>query len=366
MGILEEITPVDFRNLENAAITTVPGINLILGANGQGKTNLIEAIHFICYLRSFRGSGTQNLSRWQRDNFALHARFNDRGISQQVSIKFGQTTQLTIAGAAVGRASDYINNFLSVAFVPQDLRVVQGTGVDRRRFIDLITALIHPEYIFLLNDYSHSLKSRNILLRQYPPDNESLTAFDGLLTRKSAAIALRRYQVCQQINRQLAETDYRIVDHHRIILDYQFSCAAEIKKINEDHLAIAYARTLKDNEDSDRRNGYTQSGPQREDFAIVMDDVSLRFYGSQGQCRLAMLALKFAIGQLLVNSKNRECIIYLVDDVLNELDARRQEIFLEILRLAPQAFVTCTDRHWIERLQPAAVFSVEDGSFQRE
>lgn len=318
-----------------------------MGENGQGKTNILEAVYYLSLLRSFRTSQVNNLKQWKKDAFYLSAECHTTKKQKiQLSVSYGSQRRLTINGVAVQRASDFINHFICARFIPEDLEIIKGAAFLRRRFLDIAISQLSSAYLRALQNYSEALKNRNIMLKQpgkYPLS--TLTAYDYIIVKQGVTIELARRELVGKLNQALLKQSALFFQNKKILsVKFLTGISTLLKDFSADggELSELYQQTLQKNLDRDCREGNTRYGPHRSEMHFLVDDNSLAFYGSEGECRVAALALRFACLDVLQQELGRADVTLIVDDVLGELDQERRAAFLQQLDLAGQVIIAGT------------------------
>ncbi|MFT5127878.1 MAG: DNA replication and repair protein RecF [Rhodothermales bacterium] len=352
MAILSEIRLHDFRNYERLRLPLTPGITVLLGDNGQGKTSILEAIYFLSLLRSFRTHKPRHLSRWGQGEFTLHGVLQAENHEQRLAVRHGGDSRvLRHNGEPVARASDFIRQFFCVAFVPDDLGLMQGAGSERRRFLDIQLCQLCPSYLAAAQNYAKALKSRNSLLRREHSDTRAIAAFDSVLVPYGQQIIQRRDEYAAALSGEVGRlAPQMFAESCELRIRYRPSAKSE-----------ALADALEQHRDRDIQRRQTQVGPHRDELVITLDGKSLSHFGSEGQCRLAALVLKMAAARLLSAADGDQPTMLLVDDVIGELDDGRRDAFFAALRPASQVCFACTSADVAESLAPATIIDVREG-----
>jgi DNA replication and repair protein RecF len=349
---LSEIRLHDFRNYERLRLPLKPGFTVLLGDNGQGKTSLLEAIYFLSLLRSFRTHSVRHLCRWGQSEFTLYGILAGDGHEQALAVRHsGESRVLRHNNEPLSRASDFIRQFFCVAFVPDDLALMQGAGSERRRFLDIQLCQLCPNYLAAAQNYGKALKSRNRILRGEHPDRRAIAAFESVLVPPGEQLIALRAEYAERLSDEVSKLAPQM---------FAESCELHIR-YRASAKAGALAESLAQYRERDIQRRQTQVGPHRDELLVTLDGKSLAHYGSEGQCRLAALVLKMAAARLLTASEGEQPTILLVDDVIGELDAGRREAFFAALRPATQVCFACTSEDVAASLAPATVVEVRDG-----
>lgn len=360
----------NFRNLAAGALEPSESINVIYGSNAQGKTNLLEAIWLFTGGHSFRGAKDQALPTLidgkNAERAALSMSLFTEGREQTLKLLFNNGRRASVInGVEKKTGSALIGKFCAVIFSPEHLLLVKEGPARRRAFIDGALCQSKPVFVRLLNHYNKALLQRNALLKdilRHPELEDTLDIWDERLIQFGTAVMLERIAFCRALKPR-AEEIYRGIakDKEEIRLSYAPFDGAE----REEALAALFFTALKHARRSDIRMGYTSVGPHRDDLEIEIDGLSARVYGSQGQQRSIVLALKLAEADILFQ-KTGERPVILLDDVMSELDESRRDYLLNHL-LGRQVFITCCDPETVrlmeqgEKTAQACGFHMENG-----
>lgn len=370
MAILSRLRLYQFRNYARAEAQFEPGVNLIVGENGQGKTNLLEAIFYLSLLRSFRSGQVRSLRQWERDAFALEAMLGDASSGrhcQTLSVSYGERRSLQIDGAPVTRASEFINQLMCIVMGPEDIHLVKGAAGVRRRFMDIFLTQWAPGYLAHLQRYVQALRSRNAMLRHPTKYGASvLQSYELLLVQHGAALTEARSRFCSFLSKAARNVFTRLSgEDGQLGIQYASSVwRVETTDLAPGETAERMSELLLQSRDRDRREGRTTYGPHRDDLTLLLDDRSLAEFGSQGQCRLASIAIRLGSGELLLSRSGEPAdVVYLVDDVTGELDQSRNAAFLADVMRGRQVFLAATHTPEGLPVQPASVHRVASGAF---
>lgn len=362
---VDRLTCTQFRNLEPLDLSFAPGVNLFVGENGQGKTNVLEAIQFFKFGRSFRAGRDTELIRFG-DAFcrAEVTSTLDAGDRETfaASIERGGAKTIKIDGKEIGRLSELVGRFPCVLFGPDDLRLVSGAPAERRRFIDMTGSMTAPGYIETARDYRRILQQRNAALKARAGERELATWNERLIAAGSALVERRRALV-DDIAREVAAHAVELrARGGSFELSYESSLLTGVGSSGDGTPTVAdvFAAKLAALADEERRRATTLAGPHRDDVILRLDGTDLRAYGSQGQKRLFAVLLKLAELSYLEGQLGETCVL-LLDDVFSEFDrdiTNRLQLLLDGKR---QVFVTSpVDLEWA-RSENARVYGVHTG-----
>lgn len=361
----------NFRNYRSADLDLNKGLNIFVGDNAQGKTNLLEAIYVLSLSKSYRTSREAELIRHGADAAIIRAQVEKlAAVDLTVQVSHTEKKRLLVNQKST-TANSFMGRLNTVLFIPDSLQLVKGSPGDRRRFLDVQICQIDPVYRNNLLKYQRVVRQRNSLLKR-AWDNRSvlaqLPAWDNQLADLGTKIILRRQDIVQALQYHSRGAHERISDEREELdLIYQpcFETEESIapgRQYTCSEVEEALRRELKEIRTEEIRRGYTLVGPQRDDLVFRINDQDLKKYGSQGQQRTAVLAYILAELELMY-AETGEYPVVLLDDVMSELDRTRQMLLLSILNQKAQTIVTTTDldSFTAETKQRASVFSIEQG-----
>lgn len=344
---ISQIKVQDYRNIRALEFSPAPELTVICGQNGQGKTNLLEAVWLMTGSKSFRGSKDAELIREDAPFALMEGDVSGFGKDSHIRIAIAPATApqrrgrtASVNGVDYGRATNLAGVFTAVVFDPGHLSLVKGSPEGRRRFLDAALCQLYPGYLALLRRYTRQVTQKNALLKQYERTagaRELLDVFDAALAELGEAVSARRQQYLAMIREEICAT-YRDISSQRENLAVEYRPSFGEEGLLE---AIRASRA------KDLAAGFCTAGPHREDFSILLDGREAKVYASQGQQRSAVLALKLAeaAGAQKVTGEHP---VMLLDDVLSELDETRQAYLLSRMEHR-QTIVTACDAATFER-----------------
>ncbi len=367
--IIHSLKLRNFRNYEEIEILPHPGVNILFGQNGSGKTNLLEAIHYCALGRSHRTSQDKEVVLKGADMAAVGVQLQKTGTRMDVQVKLTpndvRKKSVYVDRKRAGRLSDLMGHVQCVIFSPEDLMLVKEGPSIRRRYLDMMLSQLSTAYFTALQQYQKALDQRNALLREAKKgarlDAAMMDAFEEAMAGQCAVvIPLRRKMVSHTAF--IAGEKYESIsgrENEQFHMAYK-CCVPE----NED--VAAYAReTLRDSRQEDVFRGSTGFGIHREDIVLTLKGRDMKVFASQGQIRTAALSMKLA--QLEVfRGETGEAPILLLDDVMSELDMTRRTRLLEEIS-GVQTFITCTDESDLEGCRERRSYQVwmDDAGFGR-
>ena len=347
----------DFRGYQQVLLSPPEGVTVLVGENGAGKTNLLEAVHLCCLGRSHRTANDKEMIRRGQETAAVQLTVERKDGRHEVGVRLFENARrkkiVYVNGKTAARMGELMGHATCVIFSPEDLALVKDGPQVRRRFLDMLLSQQQRAYFYALQTYMSALKQRNALLKI--GDLRQLPAWDEQLANAAAPLVRLRREACDRLHDRAA-THYRYIggrDEEGFGLRYR-GALAESGDPARDML-----RGLSASREEDTRRQTTCFGPHRDELELTLCGEPLKAFGSQGQMRTAALSMKLAAFDLLEASQGEPPLL-LLDDVLSELDPdRRRRLIARIGRA--QALLTCTDENDFIGARPACVLRVEDG-----
>ena len=359
---LRALRLVNFRNYPDDTVILAPGLNVIVGDNAQGKTNLLEAISFAVTGSSPRTPNDSEVVRWGQDFTRTEARVSlDGGTSERaVAVGYapGQKKRPTVDGAPAPSLTNYSAGgagVRAVTFFPDDIRVVKGAPADRREFLDLLLSSLRPSYARASIEYAKAVQQRNQLLKRIRDgfsSERTLATWDRKVVELGETVLKGREAAITPLESYFGASLRALYGPEKAAIRYSYSAPLD-----------EYAEALRGARSADIERGTTSVGPHRDDFEVLLGGVNLTTFGSQGQQRLATLALKFAARDH-VRDETGEDPILLYDDVMSELDERRREYLAGYFLESTQAVITTTNLDYFDEeiLERSRVVRISGGA----
>lgn len=324
-----ELKAENFRNIENEKIEFSKDTNLIWGDNAEGKTNVIEAIYYFAHSKSFRSAADRDLVSFGKDEARLTAIFEDGGRNCRYDVVIPRVGKRTFYynKIKISKMSEFFGNFRAVLFVPEHLRIIKNGPGERRALLDAPLCQLRKAYISDLYRYSKLASEKNALLRDYKgteSENVMLDVYDENIIKSSARISAVRREYAKELFER-AERHLFDMSGDKLTYEYKMSGLTSDKdpeKFYESLIPAARKRDIVYHS--------MTAGAGRDEIEISVNGTNLKQYGSQGQQRSVIVALKLAEGEL-AEEKTGGAPIYLFDDILSELDAHRREYIMSKL-----------------------------------
>jgi DNA replication and repair protein RecF len=356
----------NYRNYSLQNLTFSPHYNFIIGDNGQGKTNLIEAIYILGMAKSFRISTDKDLVKKGENFFYVKGLYHVNGSDEKDILELGYDKTRKNAkhnGQVQKRLSDFVGNLKTIVFLNQDIELILGSASNRRRYMDMVISLSDKAYLDILQNYNKVLKNRNRYLKE---EKTIFNLYDEQLIRYGSELISKRLHFFDD-TKDYARSIFSSInpDITDFNLQYKPNLGRNIRddKPDIDEIKTFYEKALEKNRQRDTVNKTTVTGPHRDDFNIKNGREMFKKFASQGQTRVGALTLKM-IAMKHIELASGQKVIMLLDDILLDLDVVKKDLFLELVK-DHQCFFTSTDPSGIGSINQAPksnkIFSVKNG-----
>jgi DNA replication and repair protein RecF len=399
---LTRLSLTNFRTFSRLDLDIPREILLLVGGNAQGKTTLLEAIYFLSTFTSFHASSDRQLINFTLPENTLTVgrivgEFSRRGSDHKLEVRlirepngFNGGTRFrkeVLIDGVKRKINQVVGQFNAVIFLPQMARIIEEGPSERRRYLDMVISQVSPRYVQHLSDYSSTLTQRNALLKQLAErggDPDQLGVWDGMLARHGAFIMKERIQAIRELEDEAKRLHYDLTDGKEVLrLDYQpafdplsatngqmalpVSSVADRSGLDLKEIEDGMLTALKKLQREEIARGVTTIGPHRDELRFLSNQVDLGDYGSRGQSRTTLLALKLAEVNWL-KQRTGEWPVLLLDEIMSELDVRRRSDLLASLSECDQAILTSTDLTMFEEsfVQTHHIWRVEGGMVMPE
>ncbi len=358
--IVESIELRDYRNYETLRLKLSPGTNIFFGDNAQGKSNLLEAIFMASTSKSYRMSQDRDLIRFGTEEAHIKMSIRRRGVPSRIDmhLKKNRSKGIAIDEIPIRRASELFGLVNVVCFSPEDLGLIKEGPALRRRFLDMELCQLDKIYLYNLSRYNRTINQRNKLLKDIalrPQLQDTLSVWDEELVTYGTKLMELRAAFIAQLGEIISPIHERLTGgREQLRISYEMHTAPE-----------NYRDTLLRLRESELKQRITLAGPHKDDIRFSVDERDIRKFGSQGQQRTAALALKLSEIEIVKKLIHDQPIL-LLDDVLSELDSKRQTYLLEMLDQT-QNIITCTglDDFVSNRFHIDELFRVVQGTVHR-
>jgi len=359
--IIKSLELSNFRNYNSLTLFFDKGTNILYGNNAQGKTNILEAIFLSATTKSHKGSKDKDMIHFNEEEAHIRTFLERENVEYKVDMHLRnlKSKGIAINGQKIKKAAELLGLLNVVFFSPEDLSIIKNGPSERRKFVDMELCQLDKFYLYNLNNYNKIVNQRNKLLKDLylnPQLQDTLHIWDSQLVSFGKKIIERRILFVEQLNSI-------IYDIHKKLSGGK----EELKIIYEPDVEIKFFEDkCRSNREKDIKLKQTCTGPHRDDFCFMVNDIDIRKFGSQGQQRTAALSLKLAEIEL-VKKITKDSPLLLLDDVLSELDSNRQNYLLNSIGDI-QTIITCTglDDFINNRFEINKIFKVTDGCVESE
>jgi DNA replication and repair protein RecF len=328
-----------FRSYGRARIEPSADVNVFVGPNGSGKTNLLEAVAYLSRAKSFRGAPDELLIGRGSGEAVIRAEVSRKDGTSRIEVSIGPTRKVLVNGRRPSRFSDLLDHLRVSTFLPDDLDIVKRGPSYRRDFLDDTTAQLWPGFAGDLKDFDRALRQRNALLKSYRPDRFTLQVWDDRLSQVGARLMERRARGARLLLDHVEDVYRRISGTaSRIELDYQSEWGGSLEEVEMEELRTRLKESLERRHRADLERRQTSVGPHRDDPVLLLDGLPARLAASQGEQRSLVLSLRLAAHEAVTEAVGQMPIL-LLDDVFSELDASRT-VALAAALPSTQTFIT--------------------------
>lgn len=368
--VLNNITLINFRNYEKVSVDFSKNINILIGDNAQGKTNILEAIYVLAITKSHRSLNDINLINDTKEFCKLKGKIKANGISRNLEFFLSsKEKRVSINNKQIRRLTDYISNINIILFTPDDLELIKGSPSNRRKFLNIEIGQLDNNYLNILNDYNKLLKTRNEYLKVNNKNKKLNINYLNVLTDKMIEKAIyiyqKRFEFIENLNKYVESIYYDVTKNGKLKVKYINNL--NIDKFDKDKIVNIMKEKFNQNLEKEKILGLTLFGPHKDDMMFKLDGNDIKIYGSQGQQRSCILAIKLSEINIFKDKKG-EAPIVLLDDVFSELDDLKKNNLIKYLNDDIQIVITTTDLNQIkdELLDEAFIYKVTNGNIERQ
>ncbi|WP_326911283.1 DNA replication/repair protein RecF [Sedimentibacter sp. MB31-C6] len=336
----------DYRNLKEVNIDLDSVLNIFIGDNGQGKTNLLESIYLCSIGRTFRLNKESELINFEENKSLVELSLikNNYKINIELILEKNKRKQVFINKVKLDKTSEMIGILNNVIFTPDDMKIIKGSPVERRKFINIDISQIKPKYKYLLAKYKKIITERNIILKNYctKPDNKDIiNIWNDYLINIGTEIIYYRNEYINNLKKFTIDI-YSDISGNKEKLDINYICnIGNVNDMDKSDIKDLFRKKISSNFQQELQKCTTLYGPNKDDLSIKINGKECKYFGSQGQQRSAILAVKLAEIEIIKNEIG-EYPILLLDDVLSELDSKRKGYLLNYIKNI-QTVITTTD-----------------------
>lgn len=363
--IIRKLSLVNFRNYKKISINLDKKINIFIGNNAQGKTNILESIYFLALTKSYR-TGDVNLINKNSEMTRVKGEIKNNSIYKSMSIELSKGKKIVkINNNEVKKISDYITNLNVILVSPEDINILQGTPAERRNFLNIELSQISKNYIKKYNEFNRILKIRNNYLKMlYKSSNTDMRYLDSVtenLIEREIDIYQERKRFIDLINERVSKIyeDISSIKNFKVI----YETNVDLEDFSNDKIKENLLRKYQSNLKKEIENGMTLYGPHRDDLTFLIGNDDIKIYGSQGQQKVAIIALKLSEIEIFKEITSTYPII-LLDDIFSELDIKNRNKLINYINKDIQVIITSNDTRGVNKkfLDNSKIFKVINGN----
>jgi len=359
----------NYRNYNNLEIDFDKNLNIIIGNNAAGKTNILESIYVLAITKSHITKKDKSMIKLGEIFANITGNINYKDSKKKLSINLNEEGKIVkINNKEIKRISEYISKLNIIIFSPDDLKLIKDNASYRRRFLNIEISQINKNYLKEVNDYNNLLKNRNNILKKMKENNYSdeiyLDVLNNKLSELCAFIYLKRKDYIDKINKKISSIYNYLTGNNSLKLKYLTNFTEETE--NYEEIKNNFLKKLQKNLNKEIMYGMTLYGIHRDDFLFCLNDKSLIMYGSQGQQRCSVLSLKLSEVEIF-REITKEAPILLLDDIFSEIDNNKKNKLLTYINNDIQTIITTTDLNKIQKKikDVAKIFVIEDGNIKK-
>ena len=363
--ILRKVKLINFRNYKKLSLNLDKKINIFIGDNAQGKTNILESIYFLALTKYYR-TVDQNLIRKEAVADKVNGEIKDNSIYRSMSVEISKDTKIVrINNNEVKKISDYITNLNVILISPEDISIIQGTPAERRNFLNIELSQLSRNYIKKYNEFNKLLKIRNnylkMLYKSSNPDRRYLDSVTDNLIEREVDIYKERKMFIDKINERITQIFENITGKKNFKVKYETN--VEFSEFTDKCISDTLKERYNRNYMKEVENGMTLYGPHRDDLSFTLDNDDIKLYGSQGQQKVATIALKLSEIDIFKEVKDSYPII-LLDDIFSELDTKSRNKLIGYINRDIQVVITSNDTKGLNKkfLDIAKISKVVNGN----
>ncbi len=358
--IIKNINLENFRNFRQQNVSLSDGINVFYGNNAQGKTNLIEAVFTASMGKSFRFCHDKDIILFGAEKAVIDVEYYSNNMINNNTVILSKSDRkiMKANGVLIKKRMDFIGKLNVILFTPQELEIIKEGPYYRRKFIDVCAGQLRSKYLFALSNYTKVVEQKNKLLKE--GDFSTISVWNERMAEYGSLVLWYRISLFKKIKEMIkpvyAEiTDYKEELSGAYIKSFKFDDDLSVKEIKN-----VFLNSLYEKEKEEKESGVSLIGPHRDDIIFYINGKNAKLFGSQGQQRSIVLALKLVQSDLFYEETG-EYPVLLLDDIASELDIIRRRYLFDKIK-GKQVILTCTDAEKIENSQYAVYYNVKNGS----
>jgi len=367
--IVKSIKLKNFRNFSDLNIDLNNVLNIFIGDNGQGKTNLLESIYLCSIGKTFKLNSENDLIKFNQNSFEVEIVINKTNskLDKTINIAYSKNKKrvVKINGVKLEKNSEIIGYLNNVIFTPDDLKIIKGSPIERRRFINIDISQIKPKYKYLLRNYKKVITGRNNILKDLNNNSNKdiLSIWNDYLIDIGSEIIFYRKEYIKSL-KEYAALIYSNISDNKEKFELSYKCdIGNVENLTKDEIKEIFKEKINKNIDNEIFRKNSLYGPHKDDIIVKINNKDFKYFGSQGQQRSAVLAIKLAEIEIIKNEIG-EYPVLLLDDVLSELDNKRKSFLINYIKNI-QTIITSTDDNDLKDLvknNSKKIFHINEGN----
>lgn len=344
--IVKNLKIKNYRNLKEETIDLNEDLNIFVGDNGQGKTNLLESVYLCSIGRTFRLNSENDLINFNENKSSVEILLNrdNKNITVELTLERNKRKLVKINGVKLDKTGEMIGVLNNVIFTPDDMKIIKDSPIERRKFINIDISQIKPKYKYLLNQYKKIISQRNIILKNYytnPGNKDIINIWNDYLVNIGSEIIFYRNEYVNNLKKHAIRI-YSDLSGGKEVLDISYKCnVGNIYNMDKNEIKKIFNDKICNNIENEIQKCTSLYGPHKDDLSIKINNKESKYFGSQGQQRCAILSLKLAEIEIIKDEVG-EYPVLLLDDVFSELDSTRKGYLIKYIK-GIQTIVTTTD-----------------------
>lgn len=367
--VIKSLNLLNFRNYSQLNLDFNSKMNIIIGKNAAGKTNILESVCVLALTKTYKNGVEPNLISFGKEKCRLRAKVKHDKVLKNLEVSIEKENKvLKINKTKIKKIGEYISNLNVIIFTPDDLDIIKGSPSIRRNLLNIELSQISIKYLNTYNEYNKLLKMRNeylkLLLTSSIADSSYLDVITEKLIEKAIIIYLERRKYIDFINQYIDTIYSKITSESGIYIQYETNI--EFEDFNRDTIRKKMKFIFKKNYKKELNYGMTLFGPHRDDFIFSFNNKDLKYFGSQGQQKISILSFKLAEIEIFKKYNNTSPVL-LLDDIFSELDIAKRNRLLEYVNHDIQSIITTTDIKNIRKkyLIDASIYEIKNGKIER-
>lgn len=366
--IIKDIKIINYRNFKEETLQLHNSLNIFIGDNGNGKTNLLESIYLSSIGRTFRLNSENEIIKFleERSSVFITLCKNNRNINIEIILEKNKKKKVKINGVPIDKTSEMIGILNNVIFTPDDMKIIKGSPSERRKFINIDISQIKPKYKYLLHQYSKVILNRNLILKNYAIKKENediIEIYNEYLVNIGSEIIFLRNEYINLIKKYAVDIYSDISGNRENLSIHYVTNIGNVENLKLEDIKTKFREKIKKNFPNELKNSLSLYGPQKDDMMLKINGKECKYFASQGQQRTAILSLKLSEIEIF-KEETGDCPVLLLDDVLSELDNKRKSYLINYIDKIQTVITTTDDSDFnlLENNNNRKIFYIDNGA----